>query len=213
MIGPNGAGKTTLMDAITGFVDYTGGVSISGQSMAGLVPHKRIQAGLGRTFQAIELYDDLSVAENVKVGRTAALRRPASEAEHRDFGDLDEVFALLGIADLAERAAGELSQGQRQLVSIARALSGSPNLLLLDEPAGGLDSSESLWLGERLKKICDSGVTIIMVDHDMDLVMSACDEVHVLNFGELIASGTPAEIRANRAVATAYLGSEAHAHG
>ncbi len=213
LIGPNGAGKTTLMDAITGFADYTGEVTLAGASMGGLAPHNRIRAGLGRTFQAIELYDDLSVTENVKVGRTAAVHRPDAKAEHNDIGHLTEVFELLGIGDISERPAGELSQGQRQLVSIARALAGSPNLLLLDEPAGGLDSTESRWLGERLRRICDSGITILMVDHDMDLVLNICDEVHVLNFGELIASGTPAEIRANRTVATAYLGREAQVHG
>ncbi|MBM7368854.1 branched-chain amino acid ABC transporter permease/ATP-binding protein [Gordonia hydrophobica] len=213
LIGPNGAGKTTLMDAITGFVDYTGDVALSGTSMGGLAPYSRVRAGLGRTFQAIELYDDLSVTENVKVGRTAAVRRPKSKAEHSDLGHLSQVFDLLDIADIAERPAGELSQGQRQLVSIARALAGSPNLLLLDEPAGGLDSTESRWLGERLLKVRDSGTTIVMVDHDMDLVLSVCDRVHVLNFGELIASGTPAEIRSNRTVATAYLGREAQTNG
>lgn len=213
LIGPNGAGKTTLMDAITGFADYTGDVTLSGSSMGGLAPHNRIRAGLGRTFQAIELYDDLSVTENVKVGRTAAVHRPDVKTEHTDIGHLTEVFELLGITEISERPAGELSQGQRQLVSIARALAGSPNLLLLDEPAGGLDSTESRWLGERLRRICDSGVTILMVDHDMDLVLSICDEVHVLNFGELIASGSPAEIRSNRTVAEAYLGREAQVHG
>lgn len=213
LIGPNGAGKTTLMDAITGFADYSGDVVLAGKSMTSLAPHNRIRAGLGRTFQAIELYDDLSVTENVKVGRTASVHRPEAKAEHNDIGHLSEVFELLGIGDIAERPAGELSQGQRQLVSIARALAGSPNLLLLDEPAGGLDSTESRWLGERLNKICDSGITILMVDHDMDLVLNICDEVHVLNFGELIASGTPAEIRANRTVAQAYLGREAQVHG
>lgn len=213
LIGPKGAGKTTLMDAITGFAEYTGDVTLAGASLSELAPHNRIRAGLGRTFQAIELYDDLSVTENVKVGRTAAVHRPDAKAEHGDLGHLSEVFDLLGISDIAERPAGELSQGQRQLVSIARALAGSPNLLLLDEPAGGLDSTESRWLGERLRKIQDSGITILMVDHDMDLVLNVCDEVHVLNFGELIASGTPAEIRANRTVATAYLGKEAQVHG
>lgn len=213
LIGPNGAGKTTLMDAITGFANYSGDIALVGNSMAGLAPHNRIRAGLGRTFQAIELYDDLSVTENVKVGRTAAVHRPDVKAEHKDIGHLTKVFDLLGIGDISERPAGELSQGQRQLVSIARALAGSPNLLLLDEPAGGLDSSESHWLGKRLRKICDSGVTILMVDHDMDLVLNICDEVHVLNFGELIASGTPSEIRANRTVAQAYLGREAQVSG
>ena len=117
------------------------------------------------------------------------------------------VFELLGLGPVEERPAGELSQGQRQLVSIARALAGRPDVLLLDEPAGGLDTNESHWLGERLRNIRDSGVTIVMVDHDMSLVLGLCDQIHVLNFGEVIASGTPTQIRADRRVAEAYLGS------
>ncbi|MDH3047252.1 branched-chain amino acid ABC transporter permease/ATP-binding protein [Gordonia alkanivorans] len=212
LIGPNGAGKTTLMDAITGFIGYDGDIRLAGTSLTGVAPHSRVRAGLGRTFQAIELYDDLSVEENVKVGRTAAVRRRGSAVEHSDVGQLHEVFELLGIADISHRPAGELSQGQRQLVSIARALAGSPNLLLLDEPAGGLDSGESQWLGERLHRIRASGVTVLIVDHDMDLIMNTCDEVHVLNFGGLIASGPPSEIRSNPVVAQAYLGREAQVH-
>ncbi|MCW2900105.1 MAG: cysA1 [Streptosporangiaceae bacterium] len=204
LIGPNGAGKTTLLDAISGFADHTGTVRLDGGSLEGRPPHGRVRAGLGRTFQALELYDDLSVAENVAVGLTASHgrrrgRRPAEDA-------LRDTFALLGLTSLRGRPAGELSQGQRQLVSIARALVGEPRVLLLDEPAGGLDTAESAWLGERLEVIRDSGVTIIMVDHDMNLVLSLCRQIHVLDFGRLIASGTPSEIRADREVAAAYLG-------
>ncbi|GAB2982891.1 ATP-binding cassette domain-containing protein [Amycolatopsis acidiphila] len=203
LIGPNGAGKTTLLDAVSGFAEHTGTVVLDGRSLEDLAPHERVRAGLGRTFQALELYDDLSVEENVAVGLTAShgrRERPPEEALRR-------VFSLLDLASLRTRPAGELSQGQRQLVSIARALVGQPRVLLLDEPAGGLDTAESTWLGERLKVIRDSGVTIIMVDHDMGLVLSLCDEVRVLNFGKVIAAGTPAEIRADREVAAAYLGS------
>ena len=208
LIGPNGAGKTTLIDAVSGFAPHSGDILLAGHSIDGLLPHKRIRAGLGRTFQAIELYDDLSVEENVQVGLTAAgnRRTDADTGKVSDSEALDSVFGLLGLDAVRERPAGELSQGQRQLVSIARALAGSPTLLLLDEPAGGLDTTESHWLGERLRNIRDSGVTIVMVDHDMSLVLGLCDEIHVLNFGEVIASGTPAQIRANRTVAEAYLG-------
>jgi ABC-type branched-subunit amino acid transport system ATPase component len=168
-----------------------------------MVPHLRMRAGMARTFQAIELYDDLSVAENVMVGLTASRGR-----RDRDPADaLEQTFALLGLTEVRDRPAGELSQGQRQLVSIARALVGRPDLLLLDEPAGGLDTVESAWLGERLRDIRDSGVTIVMVEHDMSLVLGLCDQIHVLNFGEVIASGTAGEIRSDRAVAAAYLGS------
>jgi ABC-type branched-subunit amino acid transport system ATPase component len=112
----------------------------------------------------------------------------------------------LGLGEVADRPAGELSQGQRQLVSIARALVGRPKVLLLDEPAGGLDSTESQWLGERLRAIRDSGVTILLIDHDMHLVLNLCDQIQVLNFGKIIAAGPPAAIRADRTVAQAYLG-------
>jgi ABC-type branched-subunit amino acid transport system ATPase component/branched-subunit amino acid ABC-type transport system permease component len=202
LIGPNGAGKTTLLDAISGFADHTGSISLDGDPLEGRSPHGRVRAGLGRTFQALELYDDLSVAENVAVGLTASHGRRLRPVEDA----LRDTFALLGLTSLRDRPAGELSQGQRQLVSIARALVGEPRVLLLDEPAGGLDTAESAWLGERLEVIRDSGVTIIMVDHDMSLVLSLCEQIHVLDFGRLIASGAPSEIRADRAVAAAYLG-------
>lgn len=212
LIGPNGAGKTTLIDAISGFAEHSGDVVLGDHSIDSLIPHKRIRAGLGRTFQAIELYDDLSVSENVKVGLSAAGHRQEDGPQRSEQERLDGVFTLLGLGAVRERPAGELSQGQRQLVSIARALAGHPSVLLLDEPAGGLDTTESQWLGERLRDIRDSGVTIVMVDHDMGLVLGLCDRIHVLNFGEVIASGSPAAIRADRSVAEAYLGST-HAEG
>jgi ABC-type branched-subunit amino acid transport system ATPase component/branched-subunit amino acid ABC-type transport system permease component len=202
LIGPNGAGKTTLIDAISGFAPASGQVLLAGEHLEHKKPHQRIRAGLGRTFQAIELWDDLTVEENVVVGEAAAAGR--HDRVGRD--DLDTVFALLGLSDVRDRSAGALSQGQRQLVSIARALVGQPKVLLLDEPAGGLDSTESLWLAERLRSIRDSGVTILLIDHDMHLVLALCDEIQVLNFGKIIASGPPAAIRADRAVAEAYLG-------
>jgi ABC-type branched-subunit amino acid transport system ATPase component/ABC-type branched-subunit amino acid transport system permease subunit len=203
LIGPNGAGKTTLLDAITGFVPATGSVALSGQRMDGLAPHRRVRAGLARTFQHIELYDDLSVIENVAVGSAGARRHRDPASRRRE---LHDTLGLVDLVDVADRAAGQLSQGRRQLVSIARAMASGPRVLLLDEPAGGLDTTESLWLGERLRRIRDSGVTILLVDHDMHLVLNLCDEVHVLVFGELIASGPPDVVKADREVAIAYLG-------
>jgi ABC-type branched-subunit amino acid transport system ATPase component/ABC-type branched-subunit amino acid transport system permease subunit len=199
LIGPNGAGKTTLIDALSGFASYTGSVTLAGLTLDGLRPDQRTRAGLGRTFQAMELWDDLTVGENVGVSARGGKRDSAT--------DIDDTLDLLGIRSLADRAVGELSQGQRQLVSIARSLLGSPKVLLLDEPAAGLDSTESLWLGERLRAVRDRGVTIVLVDHDMGLVLSLCDEIRVLNFGEIIASGPPDAIRADPLVASAYLGS------
>jgi ABC-type branched-subunit amino acid transport system ATPase component/branched-subunit amino acid ABC-type transport system permease component len=193
LIGPNGAGKTTLLDAVSGFTPSAGDVVFAGRSLRGLKPHRRIRRGLGRSFQGIELYDDLTVEENVSVG-------------DRSSRDISGLFALLGLADIRDRPVAELSQGRRQLVSIARSLAGRPALVMLDEPAAGLDSVESAWLAERLRQIRDSGVTILLVDHDMNLMLNLCDHLYVLNFGQLIASGTPAEIRDNAEVVGAYLG-------
>ena len=201
LIGPNGAGKTTLVDAISGFAASTGSVTLDGTELSGMVPHRRGRAGLGRTFQDIELYDELSVAENVLV---AAPRNGTDAAIAR-------TLALLEITDLADRPAADLSQGQRQLVSVARVLVASPRVALLDEPAAGLDSSESRWLGERLSAVRANGGSMLLIDHDMDLVLSLCDRIIVLDLGQVIASGTPDEIRNDERVVQAYLGAPAGA--
>ncbi|HKY16117.1 MAG TPA: branched-chain amino acid ABC transporter ATP-binding protein/permease, partial [Microthrixaceae bacterium] len=199
LIGPNGAGKTTAMDALSGFVEHQGSIELDGRPLAGLPPHRRTHVGLGRTFQGLDLYDDLSVEENVVIGQHVA---------GRDEAALVEVLDLLTLTPYRERNVRELSQGQRQLVSIARALAGRPEVLLLDEPAAGLDSTESAWLADRLRAVRDGGVTILLVDHDMSLVLGLCDEIVVLEFGRLLAAGTPEEVRSNAAVRAAYLGGE-----
>jgi ABC-type branched-subunit amino acid transport system ATPase component/branched-subunit amino acid ABC-type transport system permease component len=199
LIGPNGAGKTTLLDAMSGFTPCTGRVTLGGDDISSIPPHRRVQLGLGRTFQQTQLYDDLSVTENVVVGTAAARDRTAS--------DIDDVLELLDLTDVAGRPVGDLSQGQRQLVSIARALIGNPDVLLLDEPAGGLDTTESQWLGLRLRRVRDRGVTILLIDHDMHLVLNLCDSICVLDFGKVIAQGSPSHIKSDRTVADAYLGS------
>jgi len=199
LIGPNGAGKTSVIDAVTGFAAATGTVELAERRIDRLAPHARVRAGLARTFQSLELYDDISVEENVSVaalgGRQAHRRAAVARA-------LDSV----GISALGDRPAGELSQGERQLVSIARACVAEPAVLLLDEPAAGLDSEESTWLGQRIRAIASSGAAMLLVDHDVNLVLNVCDHVYVLDFGVVIAEGSPEEIRSNRAVADAYLG-------
>ncbi|MDT3443324.1 MULTISPECIES: branched-chain amino acid ABC transporter permease/ATP-binding protein [unclassified Pseudofrankia] len=199
LIGPNGAGKTSAMDAITGFARASGSVTLGGQRIDGLASHVRVHKGLARTFQSLELYEELTVEENV----SAALSGVRGHERHQR---LAAALAVTGIADRADRQAGELSQGERQLVSIARACASRPNVLLLDEPAAGLDSTESAWLGERIRGIAAGGAGVLLVDHDVALVLGVCDYIYVLEFGKLIAEGTPAEIRANRLVADAYLG-------
>jgi ABC-type branched-subunit amino acid transport system ATPase component len=204
LIGPNGAGKTTLIDAITGYARATGSVELLGTKLDGLKPYQRSRDGLGRTFQGIELYDDLSVRENVEVGTTAARFSRADGGAPP--ADVDTYFKILDLEAVADEPVQQLSVGQRQLVSIARALAGRPKIVLLDEPAAGLDVSESRWLGERLRAIRDTGTTVVMVDHDMGLVLAVCDRIVVLDLGRVVAVGTPQEIERNDEVKRAYLG-------
>jgi ABC-type branched-subunit amino acid transport system ATPase component len=198
LIGPNGAGKTTTIDALCGFHGYSGSVVLNGQALEGLPPHRRTVLGLARTFQLAGVADDLTVEENVQVGMHG------STSLHRHA--LERVLDQLGLADMRDLRVSMLSQGRRQLVSVARALVGEPRLLLLDEPAAGLDSTESSWLADRLREVRGTGVTILLVDHDMSLVLNLCDTINVLDFGALIAAGTPDEIRTDERVSTAYLG-------
>jgi ABC-type branched-subunit amino acid transport system ATPase component len=199
LIGPNGAGKTSVIDAITGFAVASGSVRLGDRELTGMRAHQRVRHGLARSFQSLELYDDLSVEENVSVATSGARdvdRRPG----------VDHALRLTGIEVLRDRPAGELSHGERQLVSIARAHAARPSVLLLDEPAAGLDTTESRWLGERIRSISEAGVGVLLVDHDVALVLGVCDWIYVLDLGRVIAAGTPSEIRTNPRVADAYLG-------
>ncbi|MFC4501578.1 MULTISPECIES: ABC transporter permease subunit [Streptomyces] len=206
VIGPNGAGKTTLLDAISGYNRCTGTVEFDGRVISSLKPHQRGRAGLGRTFQGIELYEDLSVEENVLVGEAAARHGGDHVGTMQGLDLRNRLFETLHLSHVRAKPARELSQGRRQLVSIARALAGRPRMLLFDEPAAGLDSSESRWLGDRLRAVRTDGVTVLLIDHDMGLVLDVCDRIVVLDLGKVIAEGTPAEIKADPRVATAYLG-------
>jgi branched-chain amino acid transport system ATP-binding protein len=213
LIGPNGAGKTTFVDAITGYVRSTGRVELDGKDLEGMPPHRRARRGLARTWQSTELFDDLTVRENL----TVAAQRPSfpallGELVGRGVGSsaaADEALELLDLGPLADATPGELTQGQRKLVGVARAVAMQPRLLLLDEPAAGLDTRESKDLGQRLRKIADAGTATLLIDHDMGLVMTICDRITVLEFGKVIATGTPDEVRRDARVVEAYLGGAA----
>jgi ABC-type branched-subunit amino acid transport system ATPase component len=198
LIGPNGAGKTTFIDAVTGFVSYAGRVELDGRELAGLSPHIRARAGLSRTWQSTELFDDLSVRENLAVA-----------SKRGDTAAIDEGLATVELDWAAELMPGDLSQGQRKLVGVARAIAMRPRLLCLDEPAAGLDTGESEELGRRLRRLADGGTSMLLIDHDMGLVLSICDRIFVLEFGKLIAAGPPDRVRRDPSVVTAYLGGAA----
>jgi branched-chain amino acid transport system ATP-binding protein len=214
LIGPNGAGKTSLIDALSGFVAYGGSVVLGDAPLDGLPPHERARRGLVRSFQTVELFDDLDVRGNLLVAADrltvwGALRDLVAPRRLSSAGRLDRAVDVVGIGHLLDRRAGELSEGERKLVGLCRALVAGPRLLLLDEPAAGLDTAESRRLGERLRAIVESGVALLLVDHDMDLVLNACDRVHVIDGGRHIASGTPDDVRRHEGVAAAYLGTGA----
>ena len=190
LIGPNGAGKTTLIDAVSGFVPFTGRVGVDGEDIGSLPAYQRARRGLARTWQTTDLFDDLQVGENVAVAG----------------GDAGEILGLVGLDWAAEAMPDQLSEGQRKLVGVARALAGSPRLLCLDEPAAGLDSRESEELGLALRALADGGQTTLLIDHDMGLVLGICDRVVVLEFGRVIADGPPEIVRQDERVIAAYLG-------
>jgi branched-chain amino acid transport system ATP-binding protein len=214
LIGPNGAGKTTLVDAVTGFVDYTGQVELDGRNLAGLRPHVRAVLGLSRTWQSSELFDDLTVRENLAV----ASRRPSlwetarelvTDSPPTNAEAVDEALELVELGWAADLMPSDLSQGQRKLVGIARAVAMGPRLLCLDEPAAGLDTGESEELGRRLRGLADRGSSMLLIDHDMGLVLGICHRIVVLEFGKVIAAGPPEAVRRDPKVVTAYLGSAA----
>jgi branched-chain amino acid transport system ATP-binding protein len=218
IIGPNGAGKTTLLNTACGFVKpQSGTVSFDGRVLNGLRTHRLAGLGITRTLQGVGLFPGLSVAENVMIGATPGARAgvwsalfglPRSDRDERRLR-AQAVAALdqLGVADLADRMPDTLSYGLRKRVALARALAARPRLVLLDEPASGLPENELPELGDLIRDLAtEAGVVVI--EHRMDLVMSVCDTIFVLDFGKLIASGSPAQVQANPAVTAAYLGAE-----
>jgi branched-chain amino acid transport system ATP-binding protein len=227
LIGPNGAGKTTLFNVISGLqTPERGSVHLFDTDVTSMKPHRRARLGLARTFQRLELFGTLTAADNVRVGLESAAkwwdrdhlprlvprRRAAGRAEataERDGTGCDRLLSGVGLHGLADRQSSAMPTGLARMVELARALAIRPKLLLLDEPGSGLDEAETTALGDLLSKLAAEGMAVLLVEHDMELVMRVCDRIHVLDFGDIIASGPPDEIRRNPMVQAAYLGETA----
>jgi branched-chain amino acid transport system ATP-binding protein len=219
VIGPNGAGKTTLFNIITGIYTQTSGkVLFEGRDVSGMPPERLARLAMVRTFQNIELFDGMTVHENVMVGMhtksssgllACALKMPWSISEERRIREASmKWLEFAGITDLVDVTAGNLPFGKGRLLEIARALAVEPRIILMDEPAAGLNSQETLGLARLIQRIRDLGITVVLVEHDMELVMDICDRIVVLNLGRKLAEGTPREIQDNPEVIAAYLGDD-----
>jgi ABC-type branched-subunit amino acid transport system ATPase component len=217
IIGPNGAGKTTLFNIVSGiYPQNSGNVYLGGKNISRFAPEKLARLGLVRTFQNVELFGQMTVLENVMVGLhtksksgilSCAFKLPGHIREEKYIRERGlQWLEFTGMVDSAEVKAGNLPFGKGRLLEIARALALEPRMILMDEPAAGLNSHETIGLAALIRRIRESGVTVVLVEHDMDLVMDVCDAVVVLNLGRKLAEGTPREIQENTAVITAYLG-------
>jgi branched-chain amino acid transport system ATP-binding protein len=217
IIGPNGAGKTTLFNIVSGiYPQNSGNVYLGGKDISRFAPEKLARLGLVRTFQNVELFGQMTVLENVMVGLhtksksgilSCAFKLPGHIREEKYIRERGlQWLEFTGMVDSAEVTAGNLPFGKGRLLEIARALALEPRMILMDEPAAGLNSRETIGLAALIRRIRESGVTVVLVEHDMDLVMDVCDAVVVLNLGRKLAEGTPREIQENTAVIAAYLG-------
>jgi branched-chain amino acid transport system ATP-binding protein len=203
LIGPNGAGKTTLFNVVTGLLRPTSGrVLLGGRDISGVKPHKRARLGIARTFQRLEVFGSLSARDNVLVAAEKRLGPLHPRAPHV----ADELLERVGIADVADEQVDQLPTGTARLVELARALATAPRVLLLDEPSSGLDDEETDTMGRLLGSLAQEGLGVLLVEHDVPFVMDTCVHIDVLDFGRVIARGTPEEVQSNEAVQQAYLG-------
>ena len=207
LIGPNGAGKTTLFNVITGLQEPTAGkVFFDGKDITNKNPFTRARMGIARTFQKLEVFGSLSARENILV---AAEQRKTWDRSGFDPNQVcDEILEKVGLSDVSDFMVGTLPTGTARLVELARALASNPKVLLLDEPSSGLNEEETEEMASLLRKLVDEGLGVLLVEHDMSFVMGTCQFIHVLDFGTIIATGTPAEVQANAQVQAAYLGTE-----
>jgi branched-chain amino acid transport system ATP-binding protein len=208
LIGPNGAGKTTLFNVITGLQEPTNGrVYVDGRDVGKLSPHKRARLGIARTFQRLEVFGSLTVYENVLAA--AEFHRSWSDDPTPPREVAADVLTTVGLGPMAQARVDALPTGLARLVELGRALATKPRLLLLDEVGSGLNHDETQALGQLLVALARDGISILLVEHDMELVMEVCDRIHVLDFGRIICTGTPAEVQKDPHVQAAYLGAEA----